>query len=80
MKSNLHWVRIYFASPTFERIMKQETANFVTKLSTIGGTMGLLTGFSIISGVEIVYFVFKIVWSVAKNRMVKKERLFSHVK
>ena len=29
-------------------------------LSTIGGTMGLLTGFSIISGVEIVYFAVKI--------------------
>ena len=29
------------------------------KLSAIGGTMGLLTGFSIISGVEIIYFVFK---------------------
>ena len=25
-------------------------------LSAIGGTMGLLTGFSIISGIEIVYF------------------------
>ena len=75
MKSNLHWVRIYFASPTFERIMKQETANFVTKLSTIGGTMGLLAGFSIISGIEIVYFVFKIVWSGIKNGMVKNQKL-----
>ena len=28
-------------------------------LSAIGGTMGLLTGFSIISGVEILYFVIK---------------------
>ena len=28
-------------------------------LSAIGGTMGLLTGFSIISGVEILYFVVK---------------------
>ena len=29
-------------------------------LSAIGGTMGLLTGFSIISGVEILYFAMKI--------------------
>ena len=29
-------------------------------LSAIGGTMGLLTGFSLISGVEILYFAFKI--------------------
>ena len=35
-------------------------AKFADILSTIGGTMGLLTGFSIISGVEILYFAFKI--------------------
>ena len=29
------------------------------QVSLIGGTMGLLTGFSIISGVEIVYFAAK---------------------
>ena len=27
------------------------------QLGLIGGTMGLLTGFSILSGVEIIYFV-----------------------
>ena len=31
------------------------------KLSAIGGTMGLLTGFSLISGVEILYFMVKII-------------------
>ena len=35
-------------------------AKFVDKLSAIGGTMGILTGFSIISGVEILYFAVKI--------------------
>ena len=29
------------------------------QVSLIGGTMGLLTGFSIISGVEIIYFAAK---------------------
>ena len=38
-----------------------KAAKFVDMLSAIGGTMGLLTGFSIISGVEILYFAFKIV-------------------
>ena len=51
--TNLYWIRIYFATPTFDRITKDEKANFGDKLSAIGGTMGLLTGFSIISGVEI---------------------------
>ena len=53
-------MKIYFATPTFDHIEKDEKANFETKLSAIGGTMGLLTGFSIISGVEICYFAVKI--------------------
>ena len=37
-------------------------------LGLIGGTMGLLTGFSILSGVEIVYYVFKFFLSLAVKR------------
>ena len=36
-------------------------------LSLIGGTMGLLTGFSILSGVEIVYFLIKLLISFRKS-------------
>ena len=53
-------VRIYFDTPTFDKITKDERAKFEDVLSTIGGTLGLLTGFSIISGVEIIYFVLRI--------------------
>ena len=68
-KNKLKFVRIYFDTPTFDRITKDRAAKFVDMLSAIGGTMGLLTGFSIISGVEILYFVAKIIWnSVEKKR------------
>ena len=33
-------------------------------LSLVGGTMGLLTGFSILSGVEIVYFIIRLFLSL----------------
>ena len=33
-------------------------------LGLIGGTMGLLTGFSILSGVEIIYYVIKLFLSL----------------
>ena len=56
----LRYVRIYFDATTFDRITKDRAAKFVDMLSAIGGTMGLLTGFSIISGVEIIYFGVKI--------------------
>ena len=58
-KNKLRFVRIYFDTPTFDRITKDRAAKFVDMLSAIGGTMGLLTGFSIISGVEVFYFAAK---------------------
>ena len=59
-KNQLRYVRIFFNTPTFERITADRAAKFVDILSAIGGTMGLLTGFSIISGAEIIYFLVKI--------------------
>ena len=59
-RNKLRYVKIYFETPTFDRIEKDRAAKFVDMLSAIGGTMGLLTGFSIISGVEILYFAVKI--------------------
>ena len=53
----LRYVNIYFSSPTYEKIKKDERANFETKLSAIGGTMGLCAGFSILSAVEIFIFI-----------------------
>ena len=60
MKRNrLRFVKIKFDTSTFHRVTKDQAAKFVDILSAIGGTMGLLTGFSIISGVEILYFTAK---------------------
>ena len=53
---------------SFEQVLLTSIKNvdwFVLKVTTeaqlglIGGTMGLLTGFSILSGVEIIYFVLR---------------------
>ena len=67
-ENTLRLVRIYFDTPTFDRITKDKAAKFVDMLSAIGGTMGLLTGFSIISGAEILYFAAKTIYNVMKNR------------
>ena len=66
--NKLRLVRIYFDTPTFDRIIKDRSAKFVDMLSAIGGTMGLLTGFSIISAVEIIYFATKIIFGCTKNK------------
>ena len=62
-QTELHWVHIHFNTPTFDKITRDEQANFVTKMSGLGCTMGLLTGFSIISAVEIIFFGAKILFS-----------------
>ena len=68
-------MRIYFDTPTFDRITKDRAAKFVDMLSAIGGTMGLLTGFSIISGVEVLYFTSKVILDlIGKKLMIKKKR------
>ena len=67
-ENNLKYVRIFFDTPTFDRITKDRAAKFVDMLSAIGGTMGLLTGFSIISAVEILYFAVKIILNAWKKR------------
>ena len=68
-------MRIYFDTPTFDRVTRDKAAKFVDKLSAIGGTMGLLTGFSIISGVEIVYFGIKIILKFLKDRQKQMKNI-----
>merc|ERR1719195_1092111 len=58
--NRLKFVQISISTSTFDNIKKDRAAKFVDQLSTIGGTMGLLTGFSLISAVEILYFAVKI--------------------
>ena len=68
------FVRIYFETQTFDRVTKERAAKFEDMLSAIGGTMGLLTGFSIISAVEILYFAAKFGWNIIqknKSTMMK---------
>ena len=62
----MRYVRIYFGTASFDRITKDRAAKFVDMLSAIGGTMGLLTGFSIISAVEIGYFAIRFMINALK--------------
>ena len=58
-KTKLQFVRIFFDTPTFDRITKDSRMKAGDIISAVGGTMGLLTGFSVISAVEILCFIFK---------------------
>ena len=57
--STIQLVQIYFNTATFDDIERDKKIKTEAQLSLIGGTMGLLTGFSIISGVEIIFFLLR---------------------
>ena len=70
-------MKIRFVDPVFDIVTRDISATFVDKISEIGGTMGLLTGFTIITAVEIVYFAAKIIigffnvtWSNTSNNQI----------
>ena len=63
---------IYFDVTTYDLVINDRAAKFVDMLSAIGGTMGLLTGFSIISAVEIVYHGVKIILKILQGKINNK--------
>ena len=66
--STLQLVQIFFDTASFDEIERDVEIKIENQISLIGGTMGLFTGFSIISGIEMVYFAIKIFFSSTKKR------------
>ena len=65
-------IGIYIDTPAFDEVTKDVSSTFTDRLSTVGGTFGLLTGFSLISGVEILYFLAKFLMSLSKTANKKR--------
>ena len=55
----LNFVEVHFDTATYDEIERDMKMTIEGQLGAIGGTMGLLTGFSILSGVEIIYFLIR---------------------
>ena len=70
-ESTLELVQIYFDTATFDDVERDQKIKFDAQISLIGGTMGLLTGFSIISGVEIIFFLFRLIVSLRVSKSTK---------
>ena len=66
--SSLQLIQIFFDTATFDEINRDRKVKEEAQLSLIGGTMGLLTGFSILSGVEILFFVAKFIISCGRSK------------
>ena len=64
-------IEIYFDTGTYDEIERDVKVTINAQLGLIGGTMGLLTGFSILSAVEILYYLAKLFMSL---RLVRAEQ------
>ena len=67
VEKRLEVVEIYFSAPTFDKMLKDGRTNFVTKTSLIGGILGLFTGFSVLSAIEIVYYLMLLLLKIFKR-------------
>ena len=73
LEPTLHLVHIYFDTATFDNVERDQRVKFEAQISLVGGTMGLLTGFSIISGIETIYFLFRLssTYKISKKNWLK---------
>ena len=65
--SGLIFVQIFFDTALFDEISQDKKATFETQISVLGGTLGLFSGFSVLSAVEIVYYLFKLFLSIIRK-------------
>ena len=73
-------MQIFFDSPTFDNIERDKKLKTEAQVSLIGGTMGLFTGFSIISGAEVIFYLFRLLCPVENqisNNHGKKSEFMS---
>ena len=64
----LQVVEIYFSTATYDEIVNDVSVSLGDQISAIGGTMGLFAGFSILSAVEVLYFMLKFLFSLMSQR------------
>ena len=70
----LQVIEIFFDTGTYDDIERDVKVTINAQLGLIGGTMGLLTGFSILSGVELLYYIIKFFLSLKIVKSNKKKK------
>ena len=81
-ETEIYFIEIFFDTSTYDKVEQDKKMTLEAQLGLIGGMMGLLTGFSILSGVEIVYYAIKFFASlrvVADMIAAVKEKIRYHL-
>ncbi len=58
---NVGLVKVFVDKKSTLRIIQTATVTIIDMISNIGGTLALFSGFSILSGAEMLYWMFKMV-------------------
>ena len=59
MERNIAKITIEISEPTVTNVQRDIKVTLVDQIGTIGGTLGLFCGLSIVSMVEFVYWIYK---------------------
>ena len=82
-EADIYFIEIFFDTSTYDLVEQDKKMTLEAQLGLIGGTMGLLTGFSIFSLVEIVYFAIRFFASLRVNQAevatATKEKFRNHL-
>ena len=71
----MRYIKINFgATKYFDLIILDRAAKFVDMIADIGGSIGLLIGFSMITAVETVYFAIKIIVGIINECIKRKNK------
>ena len=64
-------ITVKLEGPTFRKYRRSMRVSFTDKLGSIGGTLGLFSGFSLMAIIELIHWICKVSCSLMlKNRMV----------
>ena len=75
IKENIARVNVYMKDPYVQKIARGVKITYSSFFSNIGGLMGLFQGFSVISLVEIFYFLFQYI----KGKVLSKKKKIENV-
>ena len=69
---NVSKVTVYLQEPYVTKMIREEKVTRTTFLSNIGGLIGIFQGISVISFIEILYFLILRLWQLRKTKTQTK--------
>ena len=68
-KDNLAKVTVYLENESAEKMIREVKFSYSSLVASVGGLLGLFLGFSLISGIEIVYLSFQGIVEFIKSKL-----------